>query len=177
MANSVRNQKDQTWNFIERGVWTLIEANLGIICTCLPALRQLVKRLFPSMGSRSRPGYGYGASGSGRPNTIGGKKGSRQGYKLDDTVYDEELRAHGRKGQGGGLYPMSPLSQIASEDGRKSDEKRIVDTNVTEREDSQSSAERLETGMSWSLAQQPRIRRQLEVDIQISKHPSSTMAV
>jgi hypothetical protein len=179
VANSVRNQKEQTWNFIERGMWTLIEANLGIICTCVPALRQLVKRLFPSMFSRSSAGYGYGASGSGGPsNTIGGTKRSRQHYNLEDTVDDEGLHMHGRKAGGkGGLYPMSPLSQqFASDDRRKSDEKHIMSTSVIEREGSQNSAERMDMGSGWPLDQRSGITRKLEVDIQVSNHPPSPMA-
>ena len=69
VANSVRNQQDQTWNFIQRGIWTLIEANLGIICACLIVLKRLVKRWTRSLTSAaragrlhmSRSGYGGGA--------------------------------------------------------------------------------------------------------------------
>lgn len=121
------------------------------------------------MFSRSSPGYGYGASSSGRPNNRGGTKGSRQGYKLDDTVDEEDLTIHGRKGDRG--YPMSPLSHTyPSEDGRKSDEKHIMVTNIAERDGSQSSAERLDTGTGWPPAQRPGITRKLEVDIQVSNH-------
>jgi hypothetical protein len=31
VANSARNQQDQTWNLTQRLIWTLIEANLGSI--------------------------------------------------------------------------------------------------------------------------------------------------
>ncbi len=34
-------------HFIPRGVWTLIEANTGIICACLPMLKQPLMILFP----------------------------------------------------------------------------------------------------------------------------------
>ncbi|KAL7932572.1 putative PTH11-typeG-protein-coupled receptor [Trichoderma chlorosporum] len=47
VQNSLANKADTTWNFIERGIWTLIEANTGIIGACLPALRQPLTRLFP----------------------------------------------------------------------------------------------------------------------------------
>ncbi|KAJ4302366.1 hypothetical protein N0V88_002510 [Collariella sp. IMI 366227] len=39
VQNSLHNRQDQTWNFIERGIWTLVEANLGIISACLPVLK------------------------------------------------------------------------------------------------------------------------------------------
>lgn len=44
--DSVRNQRDETWSVIERGLWTLIEANLGIISACLNVLKQVVCRYF-----------------------------------------------------------------------------------------------------------------------------------
>ncbi|KAK6412043.1 hypothetical protein LTR95_018022 [Oleoguttula sp. CCFEE 5521] len=53
--NSLRNQSDSTWNFISRGIWTLIEANLGIICASLPILKRpigsLLSRLFGPMSA------------------------------------------------------------------------------------------------------------------------------
>lgn len=55
MKNSLANKADTTWNFIDRGIWTLIEANSGIIGACLPALRQPLARTFPHIfGSISR---------------------------------------------------------------------------------------------------------------------------
>ncbi|KAL2265629.1 hypothetical protein VTJ83DRAFT_6729 [Remersonia thermophila] len=49
VQNSLKNRQDQTWSFIERGVWTLIESNLGIICACLPVLKQPLGKLFPRL--------------------------------------------------------------------------------------------------------------------------------
>ncbi|WPH02240.1 Hypothetical protein R9X50_00509600 [Acrodontium crateriforme] len=43
-AGALRDH-DLTWNFIPRGIFTLIEANVGIVCPCLPVLRQPVHRL------------------------------------------------------------------------------------------------------------------------------------
>ncbi|KAL8962833.1 MAG: hypothetical protein Q9193_000822 [Seirophora villosa] len=47
VANSVDNQNDITWNFIPRGIWTLIEANTGIICASLPMLYKPAAIIFP----------------------------------------------------------------------------------------------------------------------------------
>ncbi|KAL7951348.1 putative PTH11-typeG-protein-coupled receptor [Trichoderma barbatum] len=47
VKNSLANKADTTWNFIDRGIWTLIEANAGIIGACLPTLRQPLAQLFP----------------------------------------------------------------------------------------------------------------------------------
>lgn len=66
VANSTKNKSDITCitfgidssltltnqmagSFIPRGVWTLIEANTGIICACLPMLKQPLTIIFPRM--------------------------------------------------------------------------------------------------------------------------------
>ncbi|CBX99396.1 hypothetical protein LEMA_P086350.1 [Plenodomus lingam JN3] len=59
VANSVRNQQDITFNFIPRGIWTLIEANLGIICACLTVLRRPAQRLIMLMTHASKPTSSY----------------------------------------------------------------------------------------------------------------------
>ncbi|KAJ5468386.1 hypothetical protein N7475_006138 [Penicillium sp. IBT 31633x] len=38
---------DQSWDFIPRSVWTLVECNMGIICTCLPMMRRPLSFVFP----------------------------------------------------------------------------------------------------------------------------------
>ncbi|KAJ2902885.1 hypothetical protein MKZ38_010696 [Zalerion maritima] len=45
VENSLHNKQDITWNFIERGIWTLIEANLGIISTCIVVLKHPISKL------------------------------------------------------------------------------------------------------------------------------------
>lgn len=60
VSNSVHNEKDITYNFIRRGIWTLIEANLGIICACLPVLKKPLARLFPRIFDSTQKPSGYG---------------------------------------------------------------------------------------------------------------------
>ncbi|CAN9412273.1 unnamed protein product [Alternaria alternata] len=92
VANSVRNQQDLTWNFIERGIWTMIEANLGIICACLLVLKQVVKRCFLSV-LRTIPkikyGYGSGTSGTVGPAIRMSKRETQKHFRLNDAVDDE----------------------------------------------------------------------------------------
>ncbi|KAF2149812.1 hypothetical protein K461DRAFT_281029 [Myriangium duriaei CBS 260.36] len=45
---SVQNKEDATYNFVPRGTWTLVEANIGIVCACLPALRKPLLSLVSS---------------------------------------------------------------------------------------------------------------------------------
>ncbi|KAL1961666.1 hypothetical protein VTN77DRAFT_1341 [Rasamsonia byssochlamydoides] len=39
--------KDRTWGSFSTLAWSSIEASVGLICTCIPHLRQPLKRLFP----------------------------------------------------------------------------------------------------------------------------------
>ncbi|KAF2797813.1 hypothetical protein K505DRAFT_297692 [Melanomma pulvis-pyrius CBS 109.77] len=49
------NNPDPTWGPVPATVWSVIEPNAGIICTCLPMLRHPFIRLFgPLFGSSSR---------------------------------------------------------------------------------------------------------------------------
>ncbi|OAA69092.1 hypothetical protein ISF_03467 [Cordyceps fumosorosea ARSEF 2679] len=52
---SLTNRADITFNFIPRGIWTLIEANLGIIIPCLVILRQPLGILLPRLFGPSSP--------------------------------------------------------------------------------------------------------------------------
>ncbi|KAF2125243.1 hypothetical protein P153DRAFT_378743 [Dothidotthia symphoricarpi CBS 119687] len=98
VANSVHNQQDQTWNFIPRGIWTLVEANLGIICASLTVLRQVAKRTLASMSRWSKSDkYNHGCRGSGATSHANGSTGRNatniitlQHFELDETVQDDD---------------------------------------------------------------------------------------
>ncbi|TKA61785.1 hypothetical protein B0A49_09467 [Cryomyces minteri] len=47
VTSSETNKQDFTWAFVPRSTWTLIEANTGIVCACLPILRKPVFDFFP----------------------------------------------------------------------------------------------------------------------------------
>ncbi|PGH10957.1 hypothetical protein AJ79_05203 [Helicocarpus griseus UAMH5409] len=47
VTQTTKGDKDITWDFIPRSTWTLIEANTGIICACLPVLKGPLIRFFP----------------------------------------------------------------------------------------------------------------------------------
>jgi hypothetical protein len=144
VANSARNQQDQTWKFITRGVWTLVEANLGIICACLVVLNQVVRRFFSSVfgsstaesGRAYADGYGSGM-GAGSTGQHNPSLRNRQHLTFDDTVDDEDINP-GTSIQGGAQlragprtdnrsYRMKPVTfRGASKERRKSDEKYIM---------------------------------------------------
>lgn len=52
-------------DFIPRSIWTLIEANMGIICACLPILKGPLVRLFPRVfqGTTSKSNREYRPDG------------------------------------------------------------------------------------------------------------------
>ncbi|KAF4467253.1 integral membrane [Fusarium albosuccineum] len=63
VQNSLKNKEDITYNFIERGMWTLIEANLGIISACLPVLHRPMGKLFPRIFGSTKKSSGYFTGG------------------------------------------------------------------------------------------------------------------
>lgn len=53
--------------FVPRGIWTLVEANVGIICACLPALRKpFFAFVFATAIDPTRRGYSRYANSSRR---------------------------------------------------------------------------------------------------------------
>lgn len=56
---------DPTWDNFPVSLWSTVEINVGIMCTCMPTLRLLLTRVFPvlSGGTRSRDMY-YQSGGS-----------------------------------------------------------------------------------------------------------------
>ena len=59
LFRSFENKGDITYNFIQRGIWTIIEANLGIISACLPILKQPLSRAFPRLFGSAKKGSSY----------------------------------------------------------------------------------------------------------------------
>jgi hypothetical protein len=135
VANSVHNQRDQTWNFIERGIWSLIEANLGIICACLIVLKQVVKRyvlrVFGSTRETPKADYGYGDGGNAGPADRNSKRNTRKHFRLnnvvDDEVGGERMTNDGHVWSDSKAYQMTSVVYRGElDDGRRSDEERIV---------------------------------------------------
>lgn len=71
-----------TMDFVDIGIWSTIEVNVGIICACMPAMRSLLSRVLPkAFGSSAHGSYAGregrgaggagGASGAGKNNSAG----------------------------------------------------------------------------------------------------------
>ena len=89
VQNSLKNKADITYNFINRGMWTVIEANLGIVSACLPVLKLPMSRLFPRLfGSTKKASSGYVAPGP-----------SGRGYRLDNMDAKDSRQVVSVKGQ------------------------------------------------------------------------------
>ena len=54
---------DNTYN-IDNVMWTIIEPNVAVICSCLPILRTLVVKFIPGLRSKSKSSGRYGTNGS-----------------------------------------------------------------------------------------------------------------
>ncbi|KAF2443340.1 hypothetical protein P171DRAFT_389472 [Karstenula rhodostoma CBS 690.94] len=173
VANSVHNLQDQTWGFIRRGVWTLIEANLGIICACLIVLRhplaRLCSKVFGTTKTGTSEGYRYGYSGGGATlGTTGSSKrdlrraSTRQHARLEDKYdcedahesFDERRRRVGTEDMwaGGDSFKMTAVAWCgAAETARKSDERYILPASATEEDFSQISIKSSGRGAGWAF--------------------------
>lgn len=120
VQNSLANKSDTTWNFIDRGIWTLIEANSGIIGACLPALRQPLARTFPHL-------FGSIARNSNYEEHVAQGRGNFILSSLPRQASNPPLW----RGGGHGRQVVS-ISGSETRMGRKSDELCIIDESVKE---------------------------------------------
>ncbi|KAK4647821.1 uncharacterized protein QC761_104720 [Podospora bellae-mahoneyi] len=68
----LRLSEDVTWDNVASSCWSVGELCSGITCACLPTLRPLVAKIFPSMNS-SNDSYGSYQKSSGRDGTAPSK--------------------------------------------------------------------------------------------------------
>lgn len=77
------NSTNLTWDYTAIGYWSTLEVHVGIIIACLPAVRSLQRRIFPSTRTQNSSyylgpagAYGYNSKGgSSFPSSIGKSKG------------------------------------------------------------------------------------------------------
>lgn len=76
---------DVSWNNPLAAIWSSVEVNTGILCSCLPTLKALTSRIFPRIFAT---GY-YNASGP-RENThtYGSGAGSRKTHRKNKISFD-----------------------------------------------------------------------------------------
>ncbi|KAF3001846.1 hypothetical protein E8E13_004281 [Curvularia kusanoi] len=73
-----------TWDQVDVVTWSAIEVNVGIICACLPTIRVMLVRFFPSIMGTTKASsqaynskYGYGNGSRGFGNTAGSRIGGK----------------------------------------------------------------------------------------------------
>ncbi|WEW58663.1 hypothetical protein PRK78_004131 [Emydomyces testavorans] len=70
--NLATSHLDTPWTNIGSSMWTVIEANLGIICACMPALWRPLRCFLPWLSSHLKSSkYGTSQSIVGQPQTLG----------------------------------------------------------------------------------------------------------
>lgn len=89
VQSSLAKQQDLTYNFIPRGIWTLIESNLGIITPCLPILKKpfnaVWSKTFGTTKTSPRSYTTYSTSQS--------RRGDHQGKDADKSWPGSEVAA------------------------------------------------------------------------------------
>lgn len=88
-------------DYVEIGYWSTIECHVGVVCACLPAIRSLLRRVFPtafgdttqgnSKGSMSRSA-GTGSRLDGRVTTK--VKGGDESHFVPLVDFDNSSQAH-----------------------------------------------------------------------------------
>ncbi len=112
VQNSLKNKQDQTYNFIERGIWTLLEANFGIINACLPIFKQALGHLFPRLfGTTKSTTNPYPGAGS---------------HLTDHRTADESHHRSNPRFWGGPHKNELNVTVTASRPGRDSDEHHMI---------------------------------------------------
>lgn len=49
-------------DYVEIGYWSTIECHVGVVCACLPAIRSLLRRVFPTAFGDTTKANSYGNS-------------------------------------------------------------------------------------------------------------------
>ncbi|KAJ9615037.1 hypothetical protein H2200_001111 [Cladophialophora chaetospira] len=74
-----------TWDFVPFGYWSDLELNVGIACICMPSLRVVLRRYFPSCGiaTTNKDGSASGPDMAARPVTLtqsSASKGNKKAF-------------------------------------------------------------------------------------------------
>lgn len=83
------NTQNITWNYVDAGLWSLIEIDVSIVCGCMPAHRFLIGKLWPKMKTTIKSSNNVSSKGTNNTtssSTPGGKMArvSVKGISRDD---------------------------------------------------------------------------------------------
>ncbi|KAL4994932.1 hypothetical protein BDV10DRAFT_197117 [Aspergillus recurvatus] len=88
-------------DFVPVGVWSLLEIDVGIMCSCMPGIRALCKRLYNTLfrnRSQSGSGYIYGSRQS-KPGSGGSGSGSGPAHRVRSPFKSSSSNDPGGGGQ------------------------------------------------------------------------------
>ncbi|KAH6953851.1 hypothetical protein BKA56DRAFT_504318 [Ilyonectria sp. MPI-CAGE-AT-0026] len=54
LVNFQASSGNATWNYFGASVWSVVETNVGILCTCMPTLRLFLVRYFPALSNSAQ---------------------------------------------------------------------------------------------------------------------------
>lgn len=134
VSNSLKNVSDEIFNFVSRGIWTTVEANLGIVSTCLPILKKPLGSIFPYLfGSTNRTSDYYGGSGGiGRSSGPGASKGARRGYILAELSSSQTATHSFWRDQQPKSHHAVSVSRVDADADKFSDERHIISGSMRE---------------------------------------------
>lgn len=125
-----------TWDNFPVSLWSTVEINVGIICTCMPTLRLMLVRAFPALGAGSSYGRAYyhpsgvkGVSSKGR----GGISQGRTHENLSSTSKLNGTQHDGSLGSSAAGKPMGIIRQQTYAVEYEDDEASLVQMRALDR--------------------------------------------
>ena len=117
----VAHTDDISWDNPLAAIWSNVEMNVGIVCSCLPTLKGLVQRFFPRLFPTVHTGWSsnrYDMGSSGRSTS--------KRYRVSHSAIDHELtgrekyssKAHvgvGWEDEGTGRFNTTPQTNLPDE--------------------------------------------------------------
>ncbi|KAL4939192.1 hypothetical protein BDV06DRAFT_214513 [Aspergillus oleicola] len=103
-----------TKDFVPVGVWSLLEIDIGIMCSCMPGIRALCKRLYAIIFNKPT---GYAGSSRTKPNNVSGS-GSGAGSNPRNQISPRHYASKSKSsdGSGGSAGQFIRLTEVETAD-------------------------------------------------------------
>lgn len=117
--------QNPSWDYTGVSNWSVVEINVGIICTCMPALRVILVRLFPLLGGSTKATNQYYLhSGSLTAGKSKGRSRAGTGGQLQSNISYPEPAKKSKQSKNGIIYQQRTYTVQYS--GEDSDEHSLV---------------------------------------------------
>lgn len=118
--------QNPTWDYLGVSNWSVVEINVGIICTCMPALRVMLVRLFPALGGTiGKSNKYYAQSGSNNAGKSKGRSRAGTGGQMPSIVHYPEPATTGGQQKQGTIYQQRTYT-VQYGDDDNSDQQNLV---------------------------------------------------